>query len=160
MAVCAHGLPFLLEEGMKVVLVPPALKGPREFVVRSLTGGGSGTLMSLAGIESLGQASKLVGKGVLARVADLPADYALHDVDALLGTEVRDVSRGLLGTICEVMRTPAQDVWVVRNEDREVLIPAVEPIVVSWNLGEPIVVQTPEGLIEDVPDQEGGEERQ
>lgn len=141
------GLPFLLHEGLEVVLVPPLLKGPRTFTVSSCSDGQGGQLVGFAGVQSLGQAAKLLGKTVLVRTKDLPRDFGLHDAFALIGREVHDASSGLLGTICEVLCGPANDVWVVRGAHGEVLIPAVEPLVVSWEANAPVEVDLPRGLV-------------
>ncbi len=144
-----HGLPLLLQAGLEVVPVPPALKGPRSLVVASCDDGRSGQLVSFEGVSTLGAAAELEGKTLLARTDDLPRDYALHDVDALVGREVADETHGLLGSIREVMRGPANDVWVVVGDKGEVLIPAVEPIVRSWDKDAAIVVDLPRGLVEE-----------
>lgn len=158
-----HGLPLLLHEGLVVVAVPPALKGPREYVVGRCSGEHGAQLVALRGVSTLGQAAKLVGKTLLARVADLPADLGLHDVDALLGRDVEDEELGPLGQIAEVLRGPANDVWVVKGAFGEVLVPAVEPIVRSWEQGFAIRVSLPSGLVEGAPEgapaKKGGERR-
>lgn len=152
------GLPFLLHEGLEVALVPPPLKGPRSFTVSSCSDGEGGQLVRFAGVQSLGQAAKMVGKTVLVRTKDLSRDFGLYDVRALMGREVHDASKGLLGTICEVLRGPANDVWVVRGARGEVLIPAVEPLVVSWEADAPIEVDLPRGLVSECDAEAMGEE--
>ncbi len=154
-----HGLPFLLHTGLVLSVVPPELKGPRSHTVVSCVEAGAGHLVSFTDVNTLNAASRLVGKFLLARVEDLPSDYALKDVDALLGREVQDVRWGLLGTIEEVMRGPANDVWSLQGPYGEVLIPAVEPVVVSWQEEGPLVVQVPNGLVPDTsqPSHEVGE---
>lgn len=144
-----RGLPLLLHAGLEVVLVPPALKGSRRRAVVSCQEGHSGQLVSFSGVTSIDQAAKLVGKTVLARVADLPDDFALHDVDALMGREVHDVAWGSLGSICEVMVGPANDVWVVRGPYGEVMVPVVDAVVRSWNADAPIEVELPPGLVDE-----------
>ena len=139
----------LLREGLNVALVPPELKGPRSHVVRRCDQTRGGSLVSFDGITTLGQAAKLVGKTVLAKVADLPADFELHDTQSMLGREVQDVRLGLLGTVCDVMHGPAQDIWVVRGGRGEVLIPVVDALVKEWSADAPIVVDLPPGLVEE-----------
>ncbi len=152
------GLPFLLHEGLEVTLVPPLLKGPRSFTVTSCSNGQGGQLVGFAGVQSLGQAAKLLGKTVLVRTKDLPRDFGLHDASALMGREVHDASLGSLGTICEVLRGPANDVWVVRGAHGEVLIPAVEPLVVSWEVDALVEVDLPRGLVSECEADVAGEE--
>lgn len=143
----AHGLPLLLHVGLEVSLVPPALKGPRSHIVRSVKDTSTGQLVLLSQVHSIGDAAQLVGKLVLARVSDLPEDLALHDVDALLGREVRDDTHGVIGEVVEVMRGPANDVWVVQGDVGEVLVPVVDVVVESVPSHGPIDVRLPTGLV-------------
>ena len=148
MTVPVHGLPLVLDDGMEVVPVPPALKGARTFRVTSVSDGPAGQLVSLAGITSIGAASELVGKTLLVHEEDLPDDFALRDVGRLVGREVVDAALGDLGRIDEVMRGVANDVWVVRGPHGEVLIPVVDEFIVSLGDEGPISVKVPEGLVE------------
>lgn len=147
-----HGLPLLLHTGLEVVVVPPALKGPRRFEVVSCTDARGGQLVALAGISSIGRAAKLVGKTLLAKTSDLPEDFVLHDVDELVGREVIDATRGSLGEISEVMRGPANDVWVVRGRKGEVLVPVVESVIREWSEDGPLMVDLPRGLVKEDDD--------
>ena len=50
----------------------------------------------------------------------------------LMGREVVDERFGSLGTIVEIMSTPANDVWVVEGDRYgEVLIPVIEQVVLD-----------------------------
>lgn len=65
----------------------------------------------------------------------------------LAGLKVTDESGHELGTMDRVEESPASDLWVVRAEGREVLVPAVRDIVVRVDLdGGTIVLRPPEGL--------------
>jgi 16S rRNA processing protein RimM len=70
----------------------------------------------------------------------------------ILGAEVRTESGRSLGTIAEIVRTQANDVWVTKAEDGEALIPALRDLVVSVDLsaGRVVVREVP-GLT--VPEQ-------
>lgn len=146
-AVPAHGLPLLLRKGLRVVIVPPRLKGPRELEVVSCSDSSTGQLVRLARIDTIQAASELVGHAVLARIRDLPDDFALHDVPALMGRAIEDVRLGAIGAIEEVMQGPANDVWVVEGPYGEVLVPVVEHVVASVPEAGPIVVSLPNGLV-------------
>jgi len=148
-AVPTHGLPLMLHKGLQVAIVPPPLIGPRCLVVRRCTDALSGQLVAFEGMDSLRDAADLVGKTLLARMADLPSDLVMHDVDALIGRSVRDVLHGPLGAIEEVMRGPVQDVWVVRGEHGEVLVPAVEAMIRELGPQGDIVVELPSGLVDE-----------
>ena len=47
-------------------------------------------------------------------------------VDDLIDMEVSDEEGNVLGRLTEVIVTGANDVYVVKNEDREILIPAID----------------------------------
>ncbi|MDI9590484.1 MAG: 16S rRNA processing protein RimM [Acidobacteriota bacterium] len=144
-----HGLPPLMRAGLRVAAVPPSLRKDRWHEVVSVgDGGGTGQLVSLSGVSGRGDAESLVGKTLLAAVGDLPADYPLHDADALLGREVEDAAFGPLGRIEEVMTGPAHDVWVVRGACGEALIPVVPEIVRDLGSAGAILVRVPEGTVD------------
>ena len=142
------GLPPLLNVGMRVCIVPPPLRGPRWHEVARVTNEGSGSLVQLKGVTDIDTASKLVGKTILALVDDLPDDVGLMRADALVGIAVVDEHAGMLGTIREVMRTPAQDIVVVEGEPGETMIPLVDEFVVDFDDDKStLAVSVPDGLI-------------
>lgn len=147
MTVPVHGLPSLVREGLLVAAVPPALRGERWHRVGACSRDGrGGTLVSLSGVDDLSAAEALVGATLLAREADLPADLALHDPERLVGRTVRDAATGDDGRICEVMTGPANDVWVLRGERGELLLPVIDEVVREVPTEGPIDVHVPAGL--------------
>lgn len=141
-----HGLPLLVREGLEVAVVPPELKGERwGRVLEVQADDRSGALVRLEGICELADAEALAGRFLLAREADLPADLALHDAERLCGREVA-AQDGSTGTIAEVMQGPANDVWVVRGEKGELLIPVIDSVVSEVAPTGPIQVVLPAGL--------------
>ena len=65
----------------------------------------------------------------------------------LLGCEVVTESGRALGTLAELIHTPANDVWSVIADDRETLIPALKDVIVSIDVaGKHIVVREIPGL--------------
>lgn len=146
--VAVHGLPPLVREGLEVFVVPPRLKGPRSYVVKRVSEGAHGQLVSLSGVTGINEADGLCGRYLLAREKDLPDDVALHDAEALFGREVTDESLGFLGTIEEVMVGPANDVWVIEGPFGEVLVPVVEDVVLEVPDTGAIGVRVPSGLVD------------
>lgn len=128
----AHGLPSLMRKGMKVAVVPPALKGSRWHEVLRVEGDDrAGSLVALSGVDDIAAAQELVGKYILAFADDLPDDLALHDPRALIGREICHVTGKALGTITEVMCGPANDVWVIEGQLGEVLLPVIDQVVID-----------------------------
>jgi 16S rRNA processing protein RimM len=71
-----------------------------------------------------------------------------------LGLPVYEAADGaLLGYLEEVIPTPAHDVYAVRLDRREVLLPVVAEVVLEINLAEGFIkVSLPEGLLETYAD--------
>jgi 16S rRNA processing protein RimM len=65
-------------------------------------------------------------------LAALPeGEYYRHQ---LIGLQVRDAEDQVLGTLEEILDTGANDVYVVRGETMEYLIPAIDTVVRSVDL--------------------------
>ncbi len=108
-------------------------------------------LLRLAGVDTRSQAEQLTGSQVWGdrrRFPPLPpGEYYWFQ---LLGLPVYDAGDGaLLGRLQTILPTPGHDVYVVVQDQREILLPAVEEVVVEINLEEGFlkVAPTP-GLLE------------
>ncbi|GAB1402621.1 hypothetical protein MASR1M68_15320 [Elusimicrobiota bacterium] len=67
-------------------------------------------------------------------------------VKDILGFEVYDNKSNKLGLLAEVMATGANDVWVIKSQSEEILIPALKTIVNEVNMSrKKIFVTLPEG---------------
>jgi 16S rRNA processing protein RimM len=109
---------------------------------------GSGALLKLAGYESRDAAAKLRGQLVQVPIEDAVLlendEYYLYEI---VGLEVRTVEGERLGRVAEVIETGSNDVYVVRDGDREILIPALSDVVTKVDLDSgQIEVRLPRGL--------------
>jgi 16S rRNA processing protein RimM len=106
-------------------------------------------ILKLKGIDTMNDAEKLrqlyikVGRWDAVR---LPKDtFFICDI---VESEVFDIHGQLLGKLHDVLQTGSNDVYVVKNEQREILIPALKTVVKEINLqNKKIIVDLPEGLI-------------
>ena len=82
---------------------------------------------------------------------DLELDEDTYFIKDLIGLKVVDKDTGReYGKIAEVFQTGANDVYSVKNENKEYLIPAIADVVYSTDIENGIMLITPlEGLIED-----------
>jgi 16S rRNA processing protein RimM len=86
--------------------------------------------LKLAGIDDRTAAEAM--RGALVRVpieqaVELPpGSYFWHEI---VGLRVQDTRGRALGTVAEVLATGSNDVYVVRDERRELLIPAIKDVV-------------------------------
>lgn len=144
-----RGLPSLIEPGMRVALTPPALDRDRFCTVESVTDTGEGDLVKFEGVDDLTAAEKIAGCYVLANAEDFELDPLMQAYDDLIDRAVEDERFGALGTIVEVMETPANDVWVVDGgRYGEVLIPVIEQVVLDLPDEGTIRVHIMDGLID------------
>lgn len=150
-AVSACDLSSVITNGFEVCIVPPALKGDRWLEVDTISGDASGYLIHFYDVDDINEASKLVGKTILADVDDLDEEFFLRDFDYLIDREVHDTKLGFIGSLTEIMTGPANDVWVVEGKLGEVLLPVIEDVVLEFiDEAKPIVVDVPLGLNEKI----------
>jgi 16S rRNA processing protein RimM len=89
-------------------------------------------LALLEGVRTRAEAEQLRGKMVLVDPADLPPlDADEYYWREILGMRVVTEDGENVGTITEIFPTRSNDVYVVREGEREVLIPAIKEVVVS-----------------------------
>lgn len=127
------------------------LLGGEPFRVTRAARGRRHVLLGLAGVNTREQAEALVGREVQAearRFPELsPGEYYWFQV---LGLPVVHAEAGaVLGTLEEIWPTGAHDVFVVRQGEREILLPAVEEIIKEIDLDQGVIrVLPPPGLLE------------
>jgi 16S rRNA processing protein RimM len=110
-------------------------------------------LVQLDGVDSLDQAENLVGASVLVEKAALPelkgGEYYWAD---LIGMEVTDVRGVRLGEVFDIISTGGTDVFVIKMDEKEILIPATEEVIREVDVALRRMVVSPlEGLVEDDP---------
>ena len=108
-------------------------------------------LLWLDGVHTRSRAEELAGLQVLGdrrRFPKLPpGEYYWFQVLGL--PVVNETDGALLGYLDHIMPTPGHDVYVVRQGEREILLPAVEDVIVEINLEEGVIkALPPEGLLE------------
>jgi 16S rRNA processing protein RimM len=108
-------------------------------------------ILRLKEISDMDAAALLKGKNLCVtrqNAVALPENaYFICDI---VGCVVFDVNNTRLGEITDVITTGANDVYVVkRNEKKDLLLPAIKAVVKSVDTGaKVIVVELPEGLLE------------
>ena len=147
--VALRGLPFLLEEGMRVALTPPALGRERFSTVVESDGEyeDESALVRFSCAHDLDAASALSGCYVLANDADLDLDPLVAPIDELVGRDVVDERYGALGTITEVILAPANDAWVIDGPYGELIVPVIESVVLDLPETGAVRVAVPGGIV-------------
>jgi len=156
-----HGLKGMLRVGLSghpgdldpetFTALGEILVGGKRFVVTKASRGRKHVLLGLEGVETREQAEALVGREVQGEAGRFPAlpsgEFYWFQV---LGLPVIHAGNGaVLGHLAEIWPTGAHDVYVVRQGNREVLLPAVEEVIQEIDLQAGCLkVWPPEGLLE------------
>lgn len=107
-------------------------------------------IAKLEGIDTPEEAEKLRNKILFMHRDDLVLDDGTYFIQDLIGMEAKDADSGFVyGKIVDVMQTGANDVYVVKGEEKEYLIPAIADVVVSTDIDSNIILIRPlEGLFD------------
>ena len=112
---------------------------------------GNVVIAAFSGVDSIEQAEKLRGSVVFIKRSDVKLEEGQYFVDDIIGCEVFSVETGeKLGVISDVSPTGANDVWHVKNETGEHLIPKIDDIVKSVDIAaNRIEISVMKGLFSD-----------
>lgn len=106
-------------------------------------------LLKFKGINDMNQAEKLKENYILIDRKDaikLPeGSYFVCDI---LGLSVYDINNCYMGKIIDIISTGSNDVYTVRDNEKEILVPALKSVIKQIDIKEgKVVVDLPEGLI-------------
>ena len=123
------------------------LRGQPYCIQRAIRRGGS-TVVKLEGVDSLQEANQL--RGLLVEVPEAavpPTPEGEYYYFQLMDMAVYTVDGEYLGALTDILNTGANDVYVIRHGEKEVLVPAVEEVVVHVDVAaKRMTVDLPEGL--------------
>jgi 16S rRNA processing protein RimM len=119
-------------------------------VLKARTKKGQGVILTLEGVVDRTQAGSFVGKEIFldrTRLSPLAeGEYYWHELEGL--TVVNAVGEEL-GILSDILATGAHDVYVVKGDRGEILVPAVEQMVKEIDLEKGVIkVDLPPGLVE------------
>jgi len=105
-------------------------------------------LLSLKGVDDRDMSETLVGSDLFIEKAKLPEpeDESYYWFD-IIGLSVYTIDEKFIGRVESIIPTGSNDVYVVKNNDDEILIPGLESVVKEIDLKQKIMrVDLPEGL--------------
>ncbi len=127
--------------------------GDTQFTIESVRGVKSPFILKFDGINDVDTAKSLAGEEVLVAREDfepLPeGEYYRFEIE---GLKAFDDTGKYYGVVEEVIATGSNDVYVVRDEGKEWLIPMIDSVVKTIDLGQgKLIFHCVEGLFEDTP---------
>ena len=107
-------------------------------------------IAKIEGVDTPEAAEKLRNKVLYMHRDDLELDEDTYFIQDLIGLEVKDAdTQQVYGRITDVMQTGANDVYVIKGEDREYLVPAIADVVVSTDVdGGVMIIRPLDGLFD------------
>ena len=124
-----------------------------EYHIQSIRGKVVPLIIKLKKIDSIENAEGLVGQTLYVlrdQFPDLPEDeYYWFQIE---GLRVYDKDGHYYGNIEQIIRTGSNDVYVVRDDEKELLLPMIDSVVKTIDLEAGKLIFHPvEGLLEDAP---------
>ncbi|MBE6817780.1 MAG: 16S rRNA processing protein RimM [Ruminococcaceae bacterium] len=112
---------------------------------------GNVTLLSLEGVDTVEKAERLRGKSLFIQKSQAVLPQGSYFIEDIIGLQaVDEVGGEVLGTVSDVQAYPANDVWFIRNGEREVLIPNIPDVVKKVCIEEgKVYIHKMKGLFED-----------
>lgn len=108
-------------------------------------------ICKIEGIDSPEQAEKLRNQMLYMHRDDLELDENTYFIQDLIGITVKDADTGeIYGTIDDVLQTGANDVYSIKNGDKNYLVPAIADVVVDTDIDSGIMtIRVLEGLFDE-----------
>jgi 16S rRNA processing protein RimM len=134
------------EPGAQIFVKPPK-KNKKEYIVNRAKPHKNIILLSLKGVGR-DEAETLVDSELLIEKSNLPElEEDTYYWDDIIGLDVYTTDDEYLGRVDSIIATGSNDVYVVKHNTREILIPALASVVLSIDLGQGVMrVNLPEGL--------------
>ena len=127
-------------------------EGKRSILVRGGRVHGNVVLLRLDGIESMNSAALLRDKVLYIDRADAKIPKGSYFIQDLIGCRVFDAdnTEKQYGTLTDVTKTGANDVWHITDENgKEYLVPSIPPVVIKVDVESELVLIRPLGGIFD-----------
>jgi 16S rRNA processing protein RimM len=123
---------------------------PHRLLSSDLRKNGRQVILRFEGFTSREQAERLHGKWIwIAAEEAMPLSEGVYYIHQVLGLNVETEAGEQLGVLTEVLCPGANDVYVVTDGEREVLLPALEEVIRQVDLAaRKMVVRLPDGLVE------------
>lgn len=151
----AAGLPFLLQPGVRVHLVPPVLDAPREVEVIAVSGqqrdGATVRFDAVAGEELVGCHCLMDADDARALAASLGEELGFTaGSSGFAGWTLCDADGACVGTVVDCVEHPAQLTLTVQRADgSQRLVPLVDELLIALDEQERCLhVTLPMGILE------------
>ena len=125
--------------------------GETKIELSKITPHGNVVLAAVKGACSIEDAEKLRGQVLYIKRADARLPHGRYFVSEIIGAKVFDAdSDALLGILTDVSSTGANDVWHIKNGEKEYLVPAIDDVIIDVNIDTDVIKIRPlKGIFDD-----------
>ncbi len=138
-------------KSLRAVLIGKNEEDSAQFTVEDVILRNNAVLMKISDVDDKTSAEQYRNCYVYVNETDVqqPPKGAFF-VHEMIGCEVWDTDGNIVGTIEDVLKLPAQDVWSVRTKRSSFMLPAVKEFVRKVDLkSKKVVIRMMEGLVEE-----------
>ncbi len=125
-------------------------ESPTFFDIKDVRIGTKSIILSLEGIQDRNEAEKWRESYLEIPIAQrMPLPEGQHYYFELFDLLVKTTRGEVLGKIIDIISSPANDVYVVRSDDKEILIPAIPDVIKNIDVESGVVTIDPlDGLLD------------
>ena len=125
--------------------------GKTKIEMSKITPHGNVVIAAVKGIDTIEDAEKLREKVLYIKRDDARLPEGRYFITDLIGITVFDADSGIvLGEISDVSQTGANDVWHIKKDGKEYLIPAISDVLVNVDIeAEKAVIRPLKGIFDD-----------
>lgn len=125
--------------------------GERMLSVTSARPHGNICLIKAEGVDSIEQAETMRGRSLYIDRSDCRLEKGRYFISDIIGCEVAAYSDGeILGTVCDVSNTGANDIWHIKRDGKVFLVPNNPEFVKSVDIENKKIVYSPiKGMFDD-----------
>ena len=133
-----------VENGSLVLgISPESTKSIRLEIVKGI---GKKRRFKFIGINNSDEAKEIIGKTVFVLSED---DRIMLISKDLIGFEVVTINEDYVGLLTDVIWLPASDVYVIQDENKEILIPVIPEVINGVDFENRVIIITPmDGLLD------------
>ncbi|MBC8215927.1 MAG: 16S rRNA processing protein RimM [Candidatus Marinimicrobia bacterium] len=118
----------------------------RQILLKESVGAGKQTRYHFEGIDSRDEAESMIGQVIFASVPD--SDKILWISGDIIGFVVVTDTGKIVGELAEILWLPSNDIYVIRDGSREMLIPVIPEIVKKVDVESGVILISPvDGLL-------------
>ena len=125
--------------------------GENRLDVTAVQPHGNVVLMAVKGVDTIEKAEALRNKVIYINRKDVKLPKDRYFIDDLIGCTVKDAdTEKVLGVLSEISSTGANDVWHIKEDDKEYLVPAIDEVIVSVDVeNESVIIRPLKGIFDD-----------